>query len=178
MIGVKMGERFAQIGCADGGRLGAVAAKVGLSGRAVAVVPDAASAARARVGAAAAGVLVEVDTAPPTHLSLDDASIDVVVVDDTGGLIGSMPRGQRDAAVSEALRILRPGGRAVVIGSVPRTGLAGLLARAPQVSAWDVEPILQANGFKSVRTLAERDGLRFVEAVRPRLLAAQDDNGS
>ncbi len=33
MIGAKMGERFVQIGCAHGGRLGAVAAKVGLSGR-------------------------------------------------------------------------------------------------------------------------------------------------
>ena len=36
MTGVKMGDRFVQIGCAHGGRLAAVAGKVGLSGRAVA----------------------------------------------------------------------------------------------------------------------------------------------
>jgi len=42
MTGVKMGDRFAQVGCPDGGRLAAVALKVGLSGRAVAIVPDAA----------------------------------------------------------------------------------------------------------------------------------------
>ena len=51
MTGVKMGDRVAQIGCAHGGRLGAVAGKVGLSGRAVAIVPDEPSSARARKGA-------------------------------------------------------------------------------------------------------------------------------
>ena len=81
-----MGERFVQIGCAHGGRLGAVAAKVGLSGRAVAIVPDEASAARARKGAAQAGVLVEVEVAPMTALPVDDGAFDVAVVDDTGGL--------------------------------------------------------------------------------------------
>ena len=36
MTGVKLGDQVLQVGCAHGGRLGAVAAKVGLSGRAVA----------------------------------------------------------------------------------------------------------------------------------------------
>ena len=40
MTTVKMGDQLLLIGCADGGRLGAIAVKVGLSGRAVAVVPD------------------------------------------------------------------------------------------------------------------------------------------
>ena len=34
MTGVKMGDRLLQVGCAHGGRLAAVASKVGLSGRA------------------------------------------------------------------------------------------------------------------------------------------------
>ena len=63
MTGVKMGERMLQIGCASGGRMAAVAAKVGLSGLAVVVVPDDSSAARAVKGAAEAGVLVDVKTA-------------------------------------------------------------------------------------------------------------------
>src|ERR1700709_651158 len=62
MVGTKMGERFVQIGCAHGGRLGAVAAKVGLSGRAVAIMPDEASAARARKGAAEGGVVIAGET--------------------------------------------------------------------------------------------------------------------
>ena len=74
MTGVRLGERVAQIGCAHGGRLAAIAKKVGLSGRAVAIVPDDASAARARKGAAQAGVLVEIETAPPTRVPADDAA--------------------------------------------------------------------------------------------------------
>ena len=60
MTGVKMGDKFLQVGCAHGGRLAAVAGKVGLSGRAVVVAPDEPSAARARKAAEDAGVLVEV----------------------------------------------------------------------------------------------------------------------
>src|SRR5262245_1400799 len=90
MTGVKLGDRFVQIGCAHGGRLAAVAAKVGLSGRAVAVVADDASAKRAQKGAEQAGVLVETEQGPPTRLSAQDASFDVAVIDDTGGLFSAM----------------------------------------------------------------------------------------
>jgi ubiquinone/menaquinone biosynthesis C-methylase UbiE len=168
MTGVRLGERFAQIGCAHGGRLAAVAKKVGLSGRAVAFVPDDASAARAQKGAAQGGVLVEIETAPATRLPADDAAFDLVVVDDTAGLLGGMPTGDRAATIGEVLRLLRPGGRAIVIGNAPRGGLGRLLARAPANPPFDAAPVLQANGFKSVRHLAERDGLVFVEGIKPR----------
>src|SRR5262245_44791719 len=113
MTGVKMGDRLLQIGCAHGGRLGAVAAKVGLSGRAVAVVPDNVSAARAQKGAESAGVLVEVQVAPTSTLPLEDAAFDVAVIDDTGGLFGTMAADDRARAVREIVRVLRPGGRVV-----------------------------------------------------------------
>ena len=94
MTGVKMGDRVAYVGCAHGGRLAAVAGKVGLSGRAVAVVPDDRSAARARKGAEEAGVLVEIEVAPPTALPLEDGAFDLAVVDDTAGLLGMMSGGR------------------------------------------------------------------------------------
>jgi ubiquinone/menaquinone biosynthesis C-methylase UbiE len=172
MTGVKMGDRLAQVGCAHGGRLAAIAAKVGLSGRAVAIVPDEASAARARSGAAEAGVLVEIEVAPPARLPSGDGAFDVVVIDDTGGLLGTMRAEDRVAAVRDVLRILRPGGRVMVIGSVPRGGFGALLTRAhsgpPFTASGDANLALQADGFVSVRTLAERDGLVFVEGVKPR----------
>src|SRR5689334_17297110 len=99
MTGAKMGDRLLQVGCAHGGRLGAIAAKVGLSGRAVVVVPDEASSVRARKGAADAGVLVDVQIAPPTALPIEDAGFDVAVVDDTAGLIGTMSASDRGDAV-------------------------------------------------------------------------------
>src|SRR5688572_6061557 len=83
MTGVKLGDQFLQVGCPHGGRLAAVAAKVGLSGRAVAVAPDAASADRARKGAESAGVLVEVEIAPPTRLPVENGAFDLALVDDT-----------------------------------------------------------------------------------------------
>ena len=170
MTGVKMGDRFAQIGCTHGGRLAAVAGKVGLSGRAVLVAPDEASAARGRTGAESAGVLVEVEIAQPTALPLDSNDFDVAIVDDTGGLLGGMRSEDRAAAVREVARILRPAGRVLLIGAGPRGGIAALFSRAPEGPGFgDVaQRALQAAGFKAVRTLAERDGLVFVEGIKAR----------
>jgi ubiquinone/menaquinone biosynthesis C-methylase UbiE len=168
MTGVKMADRVLQVGCADGSRLGAVAAKVGLSGRAVAVVPDDASAARAKKGAARAGALVEVEVAPPTRLPAEDATFDLLVFDDTSGLVGTMTATDRAAAVREALRVLAPGGRVVVIGAGSAGWLAKLMSRTPSGPRFDPTPSLEAEGFRSVRLLAEREGLVFFEAIKPR----------
>jgi SAM-dependent methyltransferase len=172
MVGTKMGERFVQIGCAHGGRLGAVAAKVGLSGRAVAIAPDEASAGRARKGAAQAGMLVEVEVAPMTALPVEDKAFDVAVVDDTGGLLDAMPAEDRSRLVRELLRILRPGGRVVALGAIPKSGLAALLRRGPSEPSFAgsgaLHELLATGGFRPVRTLAERDGLIFIEAAKPR----------
>jgi ubiquinone/menaquinone biosynthesis C-methylase UbiE len=172
MVGAKMGDRFLQVGCANGPRMAAVAAKVGLSGRAVVAAPDDASAARARKGAAGEGVLVEVEIAPPTRLPFDEASFDLAVVDDTAGLIGTLRAEDRVAALRELRRVLRPGGRAMIIGTAPRGGFGAILSRAqsgpPFAASGDATKALHAEGFRSARILAEREGLVFVEAVTPR----------
>jgi ubiquinone/menaquinone biosynthesis C-methylase UbiE len=170
MTGVKMGDQLAQIGCGHGGRLAALAAKVGLSGRAVAIVPDEPSATRARTGAQQAGVLVEVEIAPPTRLPLDADAFDLVIIDDTGGLLAAASTDDQTKTVREAKRVVRPGGRVMVIGAAPaaRGILAAVLSRGSGGPAFDSTPLFSAGGFKSVRTLAERDGLVFAEAIKPR----------
>jgi len=172
MTGVKMGDRFLQVGCAHGGRMAAVAGKVGLSGRAAVVVPDEPSAARARKAAENAGVLVEVETAPSTHLPLTDAAFDLAVVDDTAGLFGTLRAEDRVASFRELLRVLRPGGRVLIVGAVPRGGLGAVLSRTqngpPFVASGDALKALEADGFRSARMLAEREGLVFVEGIKPR----------
>src|SRR5580765_858837 len=129
MTGVKMGDRFVQIGCAHGARMAAVAGKVGLSGAAAVIAPDESSAARARKAAEDAGVLVDVDVAPPTRLPLGDGEFDLAVVDDTAGLFGTMRPEDRVAAIRELLRVLRAGGRTLVVGAAPRGGLGAVLSR-------------------------------------------------
>lgn len=173
MVGIRMGDRFVQIGCAHGGRMAAIAAKTGISGHAVAIVPDETAAARARKGAAQAGVLVEVEVAPPARLPAENESFDVAVVDDTDGRFSTAPAEDQAAAVRELVRILRPGGRVVVIGTAPRGPLGALLARmkAPspqQQTGGSAAAVLQARGFGLVRTLAQREGLVFVEGLKPR----------
>jgi ubiquinone/menaquinone biosynthesis C-methylase UbiE len=168
MAGVKMGDRLLQIGCANGGALAAVAAKLGLSGRALAVVDDEASAARVRKGASQQGVLVDVELSPPTRLPVDDQSFDLVIVDDGDGRFASLSPDDRAATLREALRVLRPGGRALVISALPATGIAAMLGRGNAGPAFDATPSLEAGGFRFVRLLAEREGLRFVEGMKAR----------
>ena len=172
MVGVKLGDRLLQIGCAHGGRLAAIASKVGLSGRAVAVVSDDSSAERARKGAEDAGVLVEIDKGAPTTLPHDPDSFDLVVVDDAGGAASAMNPESRAAMLRQILRILRPGGRAMIVGAAPASRLGKLFGggrqAAPSFATGDAQRALETEGFKLVRTLAERDGLVFVEGVKPR----------
>jgi ubiquinone/menaquinone biosynthesis C-methylase UbiE len=168
MASVKMGDHIVQIGCAHGGRLGAVAARVGLSGHACAFVPDEASAERARKGAADAGVLLDVDVVPLSRLPADANTFDVALVDDTGGLLATMPPDDRAATVRELFRIVKPGGRVMVTSAMPRSGFAAILARAPSGPVFDAQPALEADGFKFVRILGEREGLRFTEGIKPR----------
>jgi ubiquinone/menaquinone biosynthesis C-methylase UbiE len=168
MTGLQLGDHFLQIGCAHGGRLAALATKVGLSGRSVAVVPDEASAARARKGAEQAGVLVDVSVGPPDRLPAEDNAFDLALVDDTGGLFASLNPPDRAATVREALRVLRPGGRIMVLGASAPSGLAALLSRGSGEPAFDPLPSLETDGFRAARTLAEREGLVFSEAIKPR----------
>jgi 2-polyprenyl-3-methyl-5-hydroxy-6-metoxy-1,4-benzoquinol methylase len=168
MTGVKMGDRLLQIGCSDGGALAAVAAKVGLSGRALAVVPDQASAARVRKGAERQGVLVETEIAPSTDLPAGAADFDVVVIDDAQGQFAGMGHDTQVATVRAAIGVLQPGGRVLVISGLPATGLAAMLGRGPGGPPFDATSVLEEGGCRFVRLLAEREGLRFVEGTKGR----------
>lgn len=172
MTGVKLGDQVMQFGCGSGGPLAAVAAKVGLSGRAVAAVADDAAAARVQKAAARAGVLVEVEIVRAMPLPFPDATFDLAIVDDTGGDFAAQRPEDRVSIVRELARVVRPGGRAMMIGQGERQGLAALLSRSQggpsYVASGQANTALEADGFRGVRTLAEREGMVFVEGIKPR----------
>jgi ubiquinone/menaquinone biosynthesis C-methylase UbiE len=171
MTSVKLGDRVAFVGVPDPGRVAAIAKKVGLSGRATAVVPDSAAVARVDKAAASAGVLVDTDVADVKRLPYGDGEFDLAVIDDTGALVEQLNADDRAAVTREVARILRPGGRVIVLGGGEPTGLNKLLSKppaSPLVVSGSVNSLLAANGFGIVRTLAERDGLVFVEGLKPR----------
>jgi ubiquinone/menaquinone biosynthesis C-methylase UbiE len=169
MAGVKMGDRFLQLGAGDGRAFATLATKVGLTGRACVVDPDETAAARATAAAAKTGVLVEVSVAPYGTLPFDDESFDLVIAHD---LIAGMRPDQRVRTLQQAWRVLRKGGRCVVVEPAIRAGLAGLLSRtsrdADYVSSGGAVPALQAEAFRGARLLAEREGVTFYEGMKGR----------
>ncbi|MEQ1869996.1 MAG: methyltransferase domain-containing protein [Vicinamibacterales bacterium] len=168
MSGLALGDRFVQIGCAHGGRLGAMAARVGLSGHAAVVVPDEATATRARKGAEGAGVFIEIKVEPLERLPFDAGTFELAIVDDTDGLMATMPPPARLRVLQEALRVLEPGGRALIIGTLPASGLGALFGRGRKTPPLNAEPLLAEAGFLLTRVLGESEGLRFTEAVKRR----------
>ncbi len=169
MTGVRMGERLLQIGIDDPVTIGALAKKVGLSGvNALAVTSDA-EARRATSAADAAGVLIDVQVTQWNALPFDAGSFDIVVVHATRGLLASMSPEHRVWCLQEGRRMLRHGGRIVIIEAARRGGLAALF-RGHAVDehyarTGGAEGALKAEGYKPVRILGEVEGYRFTEGL-------------
>ena len=170
MAGVQLGNRVLQIGHGDPRLITQLAAKVGISGQAAALVTDAAAAETISHAAAALGVLVDAKVSRFRAPPFAQGWFDVVVIPE---LIAAMRPHERVGTLQGARQVLRVGGRCVVIEKAPRGGLGALFsARSvdPHYRAQGgAEAALLAEGFRPVRTLAERDGLLFTEGVNPGL---------
>lgn len=164
MTGVRMGERFVQVGCDDPGLLSGLAAKVGLSGASAVAVFEEADAERARRAAARIGALIDVRVVAPDALPFDPEHWDMVVVDDTRGTFARMPDQARQAILAGTRRLLRDGGRIEIVERVALTGLLGGAVTRPD--GYSVEALLTEAGFRPVRLLAEKAGIRFVEGLK------------
>ena len=168
VIGLRLGERVLQIGHGDPRLITLLAATVGVSGQASALVTDDDAAEPIRRAAAAQGVLVEVKVSALQTPPFAQGWFDVVVIPE---LIGAMRPHERVGTLQGARQVLRVAGRCLVIETAPRGGLGALFsARAlnPQYRAQGgAEAALRAEAFSPVRTLAERDGLLFTEGMKP-----------
>jgi ubiquinone/menaquinone biosynthesis C-methylase UbiE len=161
MAGIKLGDRLLVVGCTDPLLIAQLATKTGLTGRACAVDDEESTVTRAAHIALSEGALVETFVSPLGTLPLDAAAFDVVVV---RGALSRLPNDSRVGCLTDVRRVLRPGGRCLVIDS-GRRGLSALVGGAS--SEYAPVSLLEAAGFKAARVLAEREGLTFAEAVNP-----------
>jgi ubiquinone/menaquinone biosynthesis C-methylase UbiE len=162
MSGVKMGDRLLIVGCSDAKVVAQLALKPGISGRACVVDADGKVSAHAAAVAMQEGALVEAETAPLTMLPYDDDAFDVAVLNH---VLGATPSERRVQLINEARRVLRTGGRCVAIEAVARGGLAALVGSGARLAAKDLEEAFRIAGLRAVRTLAERDGVAYVEGA-------------
>lgn len=166
MVGVKPGKTAVVVGAGDGALAAELALITGLNGRTVVI--DAREAARGTVEAAAgrAGALVEFEPGQPTRLPVDAGAADVAVLN---RLLGGAA--DRAAVASEAVRVIRPGGRIIVLEGEPRRGLMARLSRPqgpPPLQGAVVCDLLRQAGLRAVRVLADADGVTYVEGVKAR----------
>jgi SAM-dependent methyltransferase len=164
MTGIRLGERLLAIGSGTPAMFGALAVKVGLSGHAAGVAADPLGAAALKQAGAQAGALVAVDVAPSSSLPYDADSFDLIVLD-----CSAMPVDQGAQWLPEALRVLRVGGRLIVVERLGGLRLWGVLeVRSPRGDSGAATRALEIHRFRPVRKIAERDGWRFTEGLKPR----------
>jgi ubiquinone/menaquinone biosynthesis C-methylase UbiE len=106
------GETAVDVGSGTGGAVCALAELVGQNGRAVGVEPNGRLRELAEARAAAAGSSASFVDGDALHLPFDDSSVDIVRSE---RVLQHLDR--PDLAVHEMARILRPGGRVVILDS-------------------------------------------------------------
>ena len=163
MSGVRLGERALQIGEGDIRVMALIAARTGLTGRAVIAALNEHSARRARRAIDDAGALAEVGVVDQGNRP-DDAAFDVIVVHDVPQTIASSDAAVRSGWLQLCYRTLRDGGRIVTIERGSPVGFRAWFQGAKDVGPSGGSPAAIASaGFSSVLVLGDREGLRFVE---------------
>jgi ubiquinone/menaquinone biosynthesis C-methylase UbiE len=167
MSGVRMGERLLQIGIDTPLVTRLLAAKPGLSGESAVVCVDDATAAKARRAVSESGALVNIGVHALDALPFADGSFDLVVLHNRNGDLSDALAGHGSPPVEECRRVLRSGGRIVVLEKGSPSGLSAFLhSRKDRTQEEAAVRTLESAGFRAVRTLGDRDGYRFVEGLK------------
>ncbi|MEP6915237.1 MAG: methyltransferase domain-containing protein [Acidobacteriota bacterium] len=169
MAGIKLGNRLLLVGASDPVLIAGLAVKTGLTGRACVVDADDTVLTNAAAIVAREGALIETLAAPYISLPFEAEAFDVAVVRD---VLAGLESYVRTACLAEVHRVLRPGGRCLVVDTAP-TGLAALLRRTPADADYGTHDgparTLESGGFRAVRTLAQSEGLLFAEGIKANL---------
>jgi ubiquinone/menaquinone biosynthesis C-methylase UbiE/Co/Zn/Cd efflux system component len=173
---VAPGEDVVDVGCGTGTLALAAKRRVG-DGRVCGVDPSPERVTRARAKAGRAGLDVEFEQAPAQHLPFADASFDVVLCT---LVLHELPREHHARAIAEMRRVLRPGGRVLLVDmGGPQHGRKtphshGYVDGRAPFDVEDVVPHLQHAGLAIAARgpvdleLARFERMRYVLASAPR----------
>lgn len=123
--GVRPGDRVLDVGCGPGRLVRRLARAAGPSGAVVGADPSGPMLDHARRHAARLPT-ASFHRAPAQDLGLPDASFDVVT---STFVLHHVPPGARAAALGEMCRVLRPGGRLLLVDAYPTGALGPRVAR-------------------------------------------------
>jgi ubiquinone/menaquinone biosynthesis C-methylase UbiE len=164
MVGVKLADRVLVIGCGDPRLIASLAIKTGLTGRTCAVDRSEELVREAERVVLAEGALVEFAALTDPSLPYDDQAFDVVVLRD---VLRIASVNERLALGAESSRVLRRGGRCMVIDRGPvKSWMFERATPSNPDAAKELTEVLMSLGFVAVRTLAQRSGLLFLEAMK------------
>jgi ubiquinone/menaquinone biosynthesis C-methylase UbiE len=162
MVGAKAGSMVIVVGARDPTLAAEIALVTGLNGRTLVVDPSGEERSRIEAAAASAGALVDVETAALTSLPLADGASDIAVITDLGDA------SSRDQIVREATRVVRPGGRVVVIEGKKTGGLRKLWTGGGSdvIAADEILALLGVAGLRATRLLGSAEGISYFEGMK------------
>jgi SAM-dependent methyltransferase len=163
MVDPRAGDAILFVGASDPALAGECGAVAGLNGRTVVAGDQAAAASRVETAAANAGALVEFITAPPDRLPFDAGTFGLIVVPD----LERWPPDARLHRLTEVFRVAGPGARVILLVTHKRGLFSTTSPHAP--SREDVLQLFTRIGAVAARQLADRDGVAYYEARKPRI---------
>jgi SAM-dependent methyltransferase len=163
MIGPRAADSVLFLGAERPQFAAEVGAVTRLNGRTV-VVGDPAHQAGLDRAAENAGALIEFVAAPLDRLPFDPSTFHIVVTADVAEWADEV----RLPRLAEAMRVLQPGGRMVVIVGGTGQGLVGRFQRRATLAADEVLNLLIRCGLTATRQLADSNGIKYFEGRKSR----------
>ena len=169
LAALQAGDAVLDVGCGTGSQAIVAKRRVGASGMIVGIDASPEMITRAKAKAAKAGMAIEFRLAVAEALPFADATFDAVL---TTTVLHCLPDGARRAGLSEMIRVLRPGGRLLLVDyGGPRQERRSLLAHLHHHRRFDlanVLPALRDLGVSDAQTAALNFGdLQYVLATGP-----------
>lgn len=151
---IREDQRVLDVGCGTGSHLIETAMQFGSGVQLYGIEPSAEMVDHARKKAKSAGVAMTVVQGSADELSYPDESFDVVFCT---LVLHHLPESMREQAIREMRRVLRSGGRLVIVEVQKPTKIRGLVSlisilhgHVKHEEILDIEPLLRELGFKDI----------------------------